>query len=128
MLSRSKNLLKATYPLFLGGKALTSKHALPVVDKFSSETFAHVSAGDALIANKAFDLAHSSLDAMAALPSYERKRVLLHVASEVHRRRDEVQFAASFTPPLPLTQSAVCLRSHSRGWKDQGFLLLCCCG
>ncbi len=57
VLLRSKNLLPATFPLYLGGKALTTGHVLRVVDKYTQEEFATVSAGDAVVANKAFELA-----------------------------------------------------------------------
>jgi hypothetical protein len=67
MLSRSKNLLKASYPLYLGGRALVTEHVLSVKDKYTQEVFATVSAGDAATATKAFDLAHASVEKVFGL-------------------------------------------------------------
>lgn len=75
ILRRSQNLLKTSYPLWLGGKPVwETGHSQSVLDKFSGEEVAVVAAGDVDIANKAFDLAHSACERMAELPSYERKR------------------------------------------------------
>lgn len=90
-LSRSRNLLASSYPLYLGGRPVITSTSMPVLDKYTQQPFCTVSTGDAALSAQAFELAHNAAPAMEALPSYERKRVLLHVASQIDKRKDEVR-------------------------------------
>ena len=73
-------MLAKSYPLYLGGEAATPNTDLEVFDKFSGELATRVPLADAATIDRGIALAAEAAPAMAALPAYERQRVLAHLS------------------------------------------------
>ncbi|MCY0993389.1 aldehyde dehydrogenase family protein [Nannocystis sp. ILAH1] len=83
-------MLRETYPLFLGGRAVQANFDLPVLDKFSGEEAARVAQADPGTLDAAIAAAAGTTRAMAALPPYARQAALEHCARRFEERAAEL--------------------------------------
>jgi acyl-CoA reductase-like NAD-dependent aldehyde dehydrogenase len=83
-------MLRETYPLFLGGRAVQANFDLPVLDKFSGEEAARVAQADPGTLDAAIAAAAGTTRAMAALPPYARQAALEHCARRFEERAGEL--------------------------------------
>ncbi|WAS90122.1 aldehyde dehydrogenase family protein [Nannocystis punicea] len=83
-------MLRETYPLFLGGRAVQANFDLPVLDKFSGEEAARVAQADPGTLDAAIAAAAGTTRAMAALPPYARQAALEHCVRRFEERAAEL--------------------------------------
>jgi acyl-CoA reductase-like NAD-dependent aldehyde dehydrogenase len=83
-------MLRETYPLFLGGRAVQANFDLPVYDKFSGTEAARVALADPGTLDAAIAAAAGTTRAMAALPVYRRQAALEHCIRRFEERAEEL--------------------------------------
>lgn len=82
--------MKDRYPLYLGNNPRQPNADLAVVDKFTDQTFAHVSLADKALLEEAIAAAADAAAPMRKMSSGERKAVLKHLAVRCKERSDEL--------------------------------------
>eukprot|EP00696_Hemimastix_kukwesjijk_P014290 gnl/Hemi2/2825_TR1006_c0_g1_i1.p1 gnl/Hemi2/2825_TR1006_c0_g1~~gnl/Hemi2/2825_TR1006_c0_g1_i1.p1 ORF type:complete len:521 (-),score=161.57 gnl/Hemi2/2825_TR1006_c0_g1_i1:211-1773(-) len=95
------------YPLYVGGEAVWPSHFLPVVDKYTLKTAAHVGLADKDHMATAIAKAHESFPAMGALPNFERKAILSNVAKEIAARANELAVILAVEVGKPIADARV---------------------
>jgi len=98
-------MLAKSYPLYLGGEAVTPNTDLEVFDKYSGELATRVPLADAATIDRGIALAADAAPAMAELPAYERQRVLAHCVRRFEERRDELALALCIEAGKPINDS-----------------------
>lgn len=94
------------HPLYLNGAFVTTGRDLPVRNPATGETFARMSTcGRAEVAQALAD-AHAAFPAWRAQPGRARGDVLLRIAAEVERRKDEFARTITLENGKPLAQAA----------------------
>src|SRR5690606_16642513 len=83
-------MLRETYPLFLGGRAVQANFDLAVYDKFTGEEAARVAEADAGALDAAIAAAAAAAPAMAAVPVYARQAALEHCVRGFEARAGEL--------------------------------------
>ncbi|MBN9159469.1 MAG: aldehyde dehydrogenase [Myxococcales bacterium 68-20] len=86
-------MLKERYPLYLANRPVVGTEELPVVDKYSGFTAAHVPIADRPMIDRAIAAAAAAVAPMRKLSPYERKAVLEHCVARFEERRDELALA-----------------------------------
>jgi len=97
--------LREVYPYFLAGKPVTitsPSFKIAVFNKSTNKVVSHVSRADSKVIKEGIRLASESEGSMRALTSYERKEILLTVASEIRRREDELAEALAIEVGKPI--------------------------
>jgi acyl-CoA reductase-like NAD-dependent aldehyde dehydrogenase len=84
----------ANYGLYINGEWISRAGQIPVVDKYTGETWAEVAVADATAVAAAAQAARSAVDG-AALPPNRRAEILRSVAAILSRRREEIGLAIS---------------------------------
>lgn len=79
-----------TYPLYVGGRPESPNQDLAVLDKYDGTEVARVPLADEAIIDRAIAEAEAAAPAMAALPAYERQRILLHCVERFEQRSEEL--------------------------------------
>mmetsp|Transcript_18860 Transcript_18860/g.37026 ORF Transcript_18860/g.37026 Transcript_18860/m.37026 type:complete len:1146 (+) Transcript_18860:340-3777(+) len=81
----------SSVPFYLVGRPVYANEDLEVVDKFTNEVFCKVAvATESDMETAIHTAATTGAEKMAALPHYVRKRILMNVAKEAKRRREEL--------------------------------------
>lgn len=86
----SFDVYKPEYPLWIANEAEQPNRDLEVRDKFTGEVVTRVALADEATIDRAIGLAAAAAPAMAALPAYERQRVLDHCVARFRERSDEL--------------------------------------
>jgi acyl-CoA reductase-like NAD-dependent aldehyde dehydrogenase len=89
-MSTSRPEFRERYPLWVGGRPEQPNADLEVFDKSTGELFARVALADEDTIDRAIGAEVEAAPAMAALPAYERQRVLSHCVRRVQERSDEL--------------------------------------
>lgn len=82
--------LKAHYPLYLAGRPVETRDAIEVRNKFTGEIVSSVSSADTGTIDHAIGASAGAARAMAELPPYERRRILLFCIEKFTERADEL--------------------------------------
>lgn len=83
-------MLRETYPLYLGGRAVQTNFDLPVYDKFTGAEAVRVAQADEGTLDMAIAQAAAAAPAMAALPVFARQAALEHCARRFAERAAEL--------------------------------------
>jgi acyl-CoA reductase-like NAD-dependent aldehyde dehydrogenase len=98
-------MLAETYPMYVGGEAEAPNHDLEVIDKYTGEVATRVPLADAATIERGIALAADAAPAMAALPAYERQRVLMHCVRRFEERAEELAAALCIEAGKPIKDS-----------------------
>lgn len=94
-----------TRPLYLNGKFVQTANALSVVNPATGEAFAKVCTADQKQVRKAVTDAGAALGAWRDMPAKARGDLLLALAAELDRRKDEIARLITLENGKPLAQS-----------------------
>jgi len=84
-------LLRETYPMIVGGRAVEPNRALEVMDKHAGTVACRVPMGGAEEVEQAIASAADARREMAAAPAHARRSALRACAREFHDRREELE-------------------------------------
>lgn len=98
----STQSLRESYPLWLGGRAAEPNLDLEVADKYSGEVVTRVPLADEATIGQGIAAAERAREPMAALPAYERQRVLTHCVRRFEERADELAFGLCVEAGKPI--------------------------
>jgi succinate-semialdehyde dehydrogenase/glutarate-semialdehyde dehydrogenase len=94
-----------TYPVYLNGELIITEKTFEVSNPAKGEVFARMSQVDREIVAQAMQNAHAAFRVWRNVPGKKRGEMLRQVASEVHRRRDELARLITLENGKPLNQS-----------------------
>jgi succinate-semialdehyde dehydrogenase/glutarate-semialdehyde dehydrogenase len=94
-----------TYPVYLNGELTITEKTYEVSNPAKGEVFARMSQVDREVAAQAMQNAHAAFRDWRNVPGKKRGEMLRQVASEVHRRRDELARLITLENGKPLSQS-----------------------
>ncbi len=117
-------MIRATYPLYLAGRAQSPNTDLGVRDKHTSEIVARVAKADAAMVDHAIGAAHGARGAMMALSSGDRRAILTGMVEGIRDRRDEFADALCVEAGKPIRASRVevdrCLETFTIASEEAG--------
>lgn len=94
-----------TYPVYLNGDLAITKKSIPVKNPATGETFARMSVVEQPAVANALEAAHAAFALWRQLPGRGRGELLLQIAAELHRRREEMARLITIENGKPLSQS-----------------------
>ena len=94
--------LKPRYPYYLANVAVFANQDLEVTDKFSGEIATRVAMADVKAIDAGIAAAHDAREAMAKVPPYQRRDVLMHCAAKFQERFDELSMALCIEAGKPI--------------------------
>lgn len=94
-----------THPLYLNGEFVVTEATLPVRNPATGEVFARISACDRARVARALADAHEAFASWRQVVGRARGDLLLRIAAEVERRRDEIARTITLENGKPLAQS-----------------------
>lgn len=92
-------------PLYLAGRPETPNLDLPVIDKYTGETWARVPLASPATIDAAIAAAHAAVGPMRAMPAYARREVLEHCVERFRARFDELAMALCIEAGKPIRDS-----------------------
>ncbi len=95
-------MLKPRYPYYLANTAVFANEALEVTDKFTGAVATRVALADAKAIDAGIVAAHDAREAMAKVPPYQRRDVLMHCAKKFQERFDELAMALCIEAGKPI--------------------------
>ncbi|MEM6748979.1 MAG: aldehyde dehydrogenase family protein [Planctomycetota bacterium] len=97
--------MRKTWPLYLEGRAVETGRWLDVADKYTGKTACRVSLAGREELDRAIAGAVAAAPAMAALPAYARRDVLLYAADRLAGRTEELAYALCVEAGKPIRDS-----------------------
>lgn len=94
-----------TYPLYLNGELVITEETLVVHNPATAQPLARISRVDRNAVAKALQHAHVAFPGWRQFPGKFRGELLYQVATEVHRRREEIARQITLENGKPLSQS-----------------------
>ncbi len=94
--------LEKKYPYYLANEAVYANADLAVTDKYSGEVATHVALADNVAIDAGIAAAESATEAMAKMPAYKRKEVLLHCVKRFQERHAELTYALCVEAGKPI--------------------------
>jgi len=94
-----------TYPYYLNNEAVFANEDLKVTDKYTGEVAAVCALADAEAIDKGIAGAVEATDAMARMPSYEKKAILEHCVDRFRERYDELAMALCVEAGKPINDA-----------------------
>jgi aldehyde dehydrogenase (NAD+) len=94
--------MKPRYPYYLANEPVFANEALEVTDKFTGAVATRVALADAKAIDAGIAAAHDARDAMAKVPPYQRRDVLMHCARKFQERFDELAMALCIEAGKPI--------------------------
>ena len=98
-------MLKPRYPYYLANQPVFANEALEVTDKFTGKVATRVAMADAEAINAGIAAAHGAREAMAKVPPYQRRDVLMHCVKRFQERADELALALCIEAGKPIRDS-----------------------
>ena len=92
-----------TYRLYINGKWEGGKETMPVIDKFTGETFGQVPLADKAAVDRAIAAAHAAFPAWSRTPAHKRYQILSKAWQLLEERQEEV--------------AAIICREAGKAWK-----------
>ena len=78
------------YKLYVAGKWVSEKESMPVIDKFTGETFANVPLASRETTERAICAAHEAFPAWSRTPAHKRYKILSNVSRLLEERQEEI--------------------------------------
>ena len=78
------------FKLYVAGKWVSEKESIPVIDKFTGETFAHVPVASRETTDRAIGAAHAAFPTWSRTPAHKRFQLLSNVSRLLEERREEI--------------------------------------
>jgi len=94
-----------TYPVYLNGELTITEKTYEVTNPAKGDVLARMSTVDRAAVSQAVQHAHTAFHTWRNLTGKNRGELLLQVAAEVHRRRDEIARMITLENGKPLSQS-----------------------
>src|SRR5215831_11554485 len=94
-----------TYPVYLNGELTVTEKTFPVINPAKAEPMANMSTVNRVTVAQAIEQAHAAFIAWRQVPGKGRGEMLYKIATELHRRREEVARIITLENGKPLTQS-----------------------
>jgi succinate-semialdehyde dehydrogenase/glutarate-semialdehyde dehydrogenase len=94
-----------TFPVYLDGELKATDKAYDVINPAKGDVVGRMSIVDRPAVAKAIARAHAAFASWRRLPGKARGELLIRIAGEVHRRRDEIARHITLENGKPLTQS-----------------------
>src|SRR6267378_3682116 len=94
-----------TYSVYLNGDLTITEKTYEVTNPAKGEAFARMSQVERAVVAQAIQHAHAGFQMWRNLPGKKRGELLRQVATEVHRRRDEIARVITLENGKPLAQS-----------------------
>ena len=94
--------LAEKYPYYLANKAVFANTDLAVTDKYTGEVATHVALADSKAIDAGIAAAEAATEAMAKMPAYKRKEVLLHCVKRFTERHAELTYALCVEAGKPI--------------------------
>lgn len=94
-----------TFPYYLNNEAVFANEDLKVTDKYTGEVAAVCALADADAIDKGIAGAVVATEAMARMPSYEKKAILEHCVGRFHERYDELAMALCVEAGKPINDA-----------------------
>ncbi len=98
-------MLKESYPYYLANEAVYENEDLVVVDKYSGQAATRVAMAGPEVIDQAIGEAEAAQEACAAMPAYERQRVLEHCVARFRDRFDELAEALCIEAGKPINDA-----------------------
>lgn len=98
-------MLKPRYPYFLASQPVFANEALEVTDKFTGEVATRVAMADEKAIDAGLAAALAAQGAMAKVPPYERRDILMHCVKRFTERADELALALCIEAGKPIRDS-----------------------
>ena len=95
-------MLKPRYPYYLANTAVFANEELEVTDKFTGVVATRVALAHAEAIDAGIKAAHDASEAMARVPPYQRRDVLMHCATRFQERFDEMAMALCIEAGKPI--------------------------
>lgn len=97
--------LQKKYPYFLANEAVFANTDLPVTDKYTGEVATHVALAGPTAIDAGIAAAEAATEAMAKMPAYKRKEVLLHCVKRFKERHAELTYALCVEAGKPINDA-----------------------
>ncbi|HEY0883114.1 MAG TPA: aldehyde dehydrogenase family protein [Archangium sp.] len=98
-------MLKPRYPYYLANVPVFANEALEVTDKYTNQVATRVAMADAKAIDAGIAAAHEAREAMARVPPYARRDVLMHCVKRFQERADELAQALCIEAGKPIRDS-----------------------
>lgn len=97
--------LKAKYPYYLNNEAVFANEDLEITDKYTGEVAARCALADAKAIDAGIAGAVEATEAMAKMPSFEKKKVLEHCVKRFRERFDELAYSLCVEAGKPINDA-----------------------
>ncbi|MEX2519547.1 MAG: aldehyde dehydrogenase family protein [Paracoccaceae bacterium] len=97
--------LKAKYPYYLNNEAVFANEDLEVTDKYTGEVATRCALADAKAIDAGIAGAVEATEAMAKMPSFEKKKVLEHCVKRFRERFDELAYSLCVEAGKPINDA-----------------------
>ena len=97
--------LAKTYPYYLANEAVFANTDLPVTDKYTGEVATRVALAGTDAIDAGIAAAVVAAEAMAKMPAYKRKAVLLHCVEQFKQRHEELTYALCVEAGKPINDA-----------------------
>ena len=97
--------LAKTYPYYLANEAVFANTDLPVTDKYTGEVATRVALAGTDAIDAGIAAAVEAAEAMAKMPAYKRKAVLLHCVERFKQRHEELTYALCVEAGKPINDA-----------------------
>jgi acyl-CoA reductase-like NAD-dependent aldehyde dehydrogenase len=103
----SSAFLRTGRSFILGGEAAETGKLMNVTDKFTGAVAGSVHLAGPAELDRAAQLAHSSLPSTTALPAFERKAILRHLANRLNAMTDDIAVLLAIEAGKPVKDARV---------------------
>ena len=97
--------LQEKYPYYLNNKAVYANEDLEVTDKFTGEVATRCALADAKAIDEGIAGSVEAAEAMAKMPSYEKKAILKHCVERFRERFDELAYSLCVEAGKPINDA-----------------------
>jgi len=78
------------FKLYVAGKWVSEKESMPVIDKFTGETFANVPVASRETTERAIGAAHEAFPTWSRTPAHKKYQLLANVSRLLEERQEEI--------------------------------------
>ena len=100
-----QSLIKERYPYYLANEPVFANVDLPVTNKYTQEVATRVALADEKAIDTAITAAVNAKEELRKMRPYERKEILLKIAEEMKKRKEELAYLLCIEAGKPLKDS-----------------------